>query len=81
MAEGRRGWLFLQSCIWIYHARYDFVILLIPAVLLVATPINRQWVVESVALVFVAIWSWCTTGQQHYLQSCQWPHDSAWRPC
>jgi len=47
--------LAIVSCIWTHHARYDFVILLIPAALLVATPINRQWVVESVALVFVAI--------------------------
>jgi hypothetical protein len=47
--------LAIVSCIWTYHARHDFVILLIPAALLVVTPINRRWVVDFAALVFMAI--------------------------
>jgi hypothetical protein len=47
--------LAIVSCIWTYHARYDFVILLIPAAILVSAPINRRWAVDFAALVFVAI--------------------------
>jgi hypothetical protein len=47
--------LAIASCVWTYHWRYDFAILLIPAALLVTTPISRRWIVEMAALVIVGI--------------------------
>jgi Glycosyltransferase family 87 len=56
-AEGPRrpAILAIISCIWTYHARHDFVILLIPAALLAAMPVSRRWIVELAALVVVGI--------------------------
>jgi hypothetical protein len=47
--------LAIVSCIWTYHARYDFSILLIPAALLVITPISQLWLVDLAALAIVGI--------------------------
>jgi len=47
--------LAIVSCIWTYHWRYDFVILLIPAALLAATPVSRRWIVELAALAIFGI--------------------------
>jgi len=47
--------LAIVSCIWTYHWRYDFAILLIPAALLASTPVCRRWIVELAALAIVGI--------------------------
>jgi Glycosyltransferase family 87 len=43
------------SCIWMYHARYDFVTLLIPAALIIAEPASRLRTVNLAALVVIGI--------------------------
>jgi hypothetical protein len=45
----------IVSCIWTYHARYDFAILLIPAALLVGAHVSWRWIVDLATLVAVGI--------------------------
>jgi hypothetical protein len=53
--SARLGILAIVSCLWTYHARYDFVILLIPAALLTIASVNWRWAVSVAALVFIGI--------------------------
>jgi Glycosyltransferase family 87 len=47
--------LAIVSCIWTYHWKYDFVTLLIPAAMLVATQVSLRWIVDVAALAIVGI--------------------------
>jgi Glycosyltransferase family 87 len=51
--EKRLPLLALASCIWTYHSNYDFVALLIPAVLLAKRPINLPWAAQCALLVII----------------------------
>jgi hypothetical protein len=52
-ASKKIAFLAVISCIWTYHALYDFVALLIPAALLVVLPIDRRSMFHLAALVIV----------------------------
>ncbi len=47
--------LAIVACIWTYHWKYDYVMLLIPAALLVTTRVSRRWIIDAVALAIVGI--------------------------
>jgi hypothetical protein len=47
--------LAITACLWTYHWKYDYVVLLIPAALLAATRVSRRWIVDVAALAIVGI--------------------------
>jgi hypothetical protein len=47
--------LAIISCIWTYHWKYDYVTLLIPAALLVATRVSWRWIADVAALAIVGV--------------------------
>lgn len=47
--------LAIVSCIWTYHWRYDFAMLLIPAAMLVTTPVSKRWVMDLAALAIIGL--------------------------
>lgn len=51
----RIAFLAVVSCIWTYHSQYDFAVLLIPAALLAASPIDRRWIFNACALAIVGV--------------------------
>jgi hypothetical protein len=53
--EKRIAFLAVVSCIWSYHALYDFCALLIPVVLLIEARMDRRWILSAAALCIVAL--------------------------
>jgi hypothetical protein len=49
------AFLAVVSCIWSYHALYDFCVILIPVALLIEARMNRNWILSAAALCVVAL--------------------------
>jgi hypothetical protein len=54
-SPGNLAFLSVISCIWTYHAQYDFVTLLIPAALLSGQPFTRREIIFMVELAMVGV--------------------------
>jgi len=50
-ASKKIAFLAVISCTWTYHALYDFAVLLVPAALLIVSPLNRRLLFNVAALV------------------------------
>ena len=53
--EKRIAFLAVVSCIWSYHALYDFCAMLVVVALMVEARVDRRWMLSAAALCVVAI--------------------------